>query len=105
MHGASEHLIGQHDFSSFSAGGSSVKTKVRELMKVEIKRGGGMISVTVIGDGFLRHMVRIIIGTLIEVGRGKISPDEVKNILERRDRRAAGPTAPAEGLTLMRVDY
>lgn len=64
-----------------------------------------MISFTVSADGFLRHMVRIMVGTLIEVGRGKVEPSAVAGILSGRDRKLAGPTAPPDGLTLMRVDY
>lgn len=102
---AAKYLLGEHDFRSFMAGGSSVKTTVRTLTRVEIRRGGGMISFLFAGGGFLRHMVRIIVGTLIEVGRGRVTPGEVKEILTVMDRRQAGPTAPAEGLTLIRVEY
>lgn len=105
MRKAAKHLVGTHDFSSFMASGSSVKTTVRTIKSISIKHGGPMVSINVTAGGFLRHMVRCIAGTLIAVGLGKKSPEEVKDILEAKDRTAAGPTAPATGLTLMRVVY
>jgi tRNA pseudouridine38-40 synthase len=105
MREAARYLTGRHDFKSFQAAGSSVKGTIRNLSRLEIKSGGGMISITAAADGFLRHMVRNIVGTLIEVGRGKLEPEEMGAILAGVDRKLAGPTAPAEGLTLLRVDY
>ena len=105
MREAAGMLVGRHDFRSFQAGGSSVRTTEREVLGLDVRRGGGMVSFVASADGFLRRMVRIIVGTLIEVGRGKLDPDEVGSILRGRDRRRAGPTAPAGGLTLMRVEY
>jgi len=105
MREAAVAFVGRHDFRSFQAAGSSVKSTVREIRRFEIRTGGAMISFTVSADGFLRHMVRIMVGTLIEVGRGKVEPSAVAGILSGRDRKLAGPTAPPDGLTLMRVDY
>lgn len=105
MRRASEHLTGKHDFRSFMGRGNAVKSTVRTLKDVEIKRGGGMISFHFTADGFLKQMVRILVGTLVEVGRGKIKPERIAEILAAIDRRSAGPTAPPEGLTLMRVEY
>jgi len=105
MNEAAAHLIGRRDFSSFRAAGSSVKSSIRDLRKLEIRRGGGMVSFVAVADGFLRHMVRNIVGTLIEVGVGRLEPEDVIDILEAKDRKLAGPTAPAAGLTLLKVDY
>ena len=105
MREAAGLLVGRKDFRSFQASGSSVRTTEREILGLEVRRGGGIVSIVASADGFLRQMVRIIVGTLIEVGRGKLDPDEVEHILQERDRRLAGPTAPAGGLTLMRVEY
>lgn len=105
MRGSARFLLGRHDFRSFQAAGGSVESTEREIKSLEIKRGGGMISITIRGDGFLRQMVRIIVGTLLEVGRGKRQPEEMAAIIAARDRTGAGPTAPACGLTLVRVDY
>jgi len=103
---AARHLEGTHDFASFCAAGSGARTTVRTLRRVAVERGvPGEIAVAVLGEGFLRHMVRIAVGTLLEVGRGRRDPEELPAVLAARDRRAAGPTAPAHGLTLVRVDY
>jgi tRNA pseudouridine38-40 synthase len=105
MREAADCLVGKHDFRSFMGRGSSIKSTVRTLKNVEIKRGGGMISYYFTADGFLKQMVRILVGTLIEVGRGKIGPEQAAAILAAGDRRSAGPTAPPEGLTLMGIEY
>lgn len=103
---AARHLEGTHDFASFCAAGSGARTTVRTLRRVAVRLPApGEIAVEILGEGFLRHMVRIAVGTLLEVGRGRREPDELPGILAARDRRAAGPTAPAHGLTLVRVDY
>lgn len=94
-------LVGEHDFSSFRAAGSDVKSNIRTLHRVEvIGEPGGEIAVVVEGSGFLRYMVRNLVGTLLEVGHGARSPDSVAALLAARDRAQAGPTAPAHGLTL-----
>ena len=81
------------------------KTAVRDLRSIEITRMGGEIRIALSADGFLYHMVRILVGTLLEVGEGKRSPEEMRAILEARERLEAGPTAPAQGLTLWSVRY
>jgi tRNA pseudouridine38-40 synthase len=97
---------GRHDFTSFQTAGSDVQTTVRTVSRLTVSgESRGDIAIEVEGDGFLRHMVRNLAGTLIEVGRGRRSPDSMAAILAARDRRRAGPTAPARGLTLIRVCY
>jgi tRNA pseudouridine38-40 synthase len=106
MAAAARACAGRHDFRSFQATGSDVKTTVRTISRLEVRgESRGEISIEVAGDGFLRHMVRNLAGTLIEVGRGRRSPDSMAAVLAARDRRRAGPTAPARGLTLVRVCY
>jgi len=115
-----KYLIGRHDFSSFQLSGSSTKNSVRTITKLSITshksyrspitdhrslQNGSAIFVDIVANGFLYGMVRSIVGTLIEVGRGKISPSKVKEILKARNRRLAGPTASAKGLYLMKVGY
>jgi tRNA pseudouridine38-40 synthase len=99
-------LVGSHDFASFRAAGGSGRTSVRTLSRVEWQGEiGGELRLEVEGNGFLRHMVRNLVGTLLEVGRGRRPAASLPALLEARDRRLAGPTAPAHGLTLVRVDY
>lgn len=99
-------LEGTHDFSSFRAAGSSPVTGVRTLHRITVAgEPGGEVILSVAGSGFLRHMVRNLAGTLIEVGRGRRAAHTLGEVLAARDRRRAGPTAPARGLTLVRVDY
>ncbi len=105
MRRASRFLLGTHDFSAFRTSGSSVKTSVREIRHIEVKRRRDRLTITVEGSGFLYNMVRSIVGTLIEVGRGKIEPARVKEILDSKDRSLAGPTAPPQGLFLEKVFY
>lgn len=103
MRRGAQYLVGEHDFKSFCATAAVVETTVRTLYDLSVEREGEEIIIRVSGSGFLYNMVRIIAGTLMEVGRGNIEPEKVKEILAARDRTAAGPTAPACGLTL--VDY
>lgn len=104
MRTAAEAFVGRHDFSSMRAAGSSAKTSTRRLTRFEISgRAGGEIGLEVEGEGFLRHMVRNLAGTLIEIGRGRWAPGRAAEILAARDRAKAGPTAPAEGLVLVSV--
>ena len=102
---AASNLLGRHDFAAFRNAGSTPGSAVRELRRLDIERRGDYIRIDVTGDGFLYKMVRNLAGTLIQVGRGKLSPGDVKRILEGRDRRLAGPTAPAKGLCLIEVFY
>ncbi len=105
MAAAARHLVGTHDFSCFRAVGSDVPTSVRTLREVAVTRVGDELWVEVRGDGFLRHMVRIMVGTLLEVGRGRLAPDALPAIVASRDRERAAKTAPARGLVLVEVDY
>ncbi|MBQ9614680.1 MAG: tRNA pseudouridine(38-40) synthase TruA [Lachnospiraceae bacterium] len=105
MRRAAAYLVGEHDFASFCSVYTQAKTTVRTITGIEILETGSCmprdIVIRVSGTGFLYNMVRIIAGTLMEVGRGAIAPEKTAEILEARDRRAAGPTAPARGLTLV----
>ncbi|UCD78028.1 MAG: tRNA pseudouridine(38-40) synthase TruA [Desulfobacterales bacterium] len=106
MRSAISHIIGSHDFKSFEATGSPRSHTTRNVMAAEIiENTGGSIIFKIEADGFLRYMVRNIVGTLVDVGLGKISADEFKKILESKDRSQAGATAPAHGLFLMEVKY
>lgn len=103
MQKGADFLVGEHDFKSFCASGAVVQTTVRTIDGILVEKQGDEIIIRVWGGGFLYNMVRIIAGTLMEVGRGNLEPGAVKDILAARDRGSAGPTAPACGLTL--VDY
>jgi tRNA pseudouridine38-40 synthase len=110
MGAAAARLEGRHDFASFQAAGSDVPTTDRTIassrvMKHSTLRGGALITYAVTGDGFLRHMVRTIAGTLVEIGRGRRRVEWIDEVLALRDRAAAGPTAPAHGLFLVAVEY
>ena len=105
MQTAADILVGEHDFAAFCASGSAVKTTVRKLRRVDVAREGETIEVRIEGNGFLYMMVRIIVGTLVEVGAGRMSAEQVAEILARGDRRAAARTAPPQGLTLIEVSY
>ncbi|MBU0610567.1 MAG: tRNA pseudouridine(38-40) synthase TruA [Armatimonadetes bacterium] len=105
MQEAGARLVGEHDFAAFCAAGGAARTTVRELYEVAVERNGEIVEIDVLGSGFLYMMMRIIVGTLVEVGLGKLTPARVGEILAGRDRRQAGATAPAGGLTLVRVEY
>jgi tRNA pseudouridine38-40 synthase len=105
MRKACTFLLGTHDFSSFCSARTEVEDKVRTIETIEISQDGDRISFRFIGNGFLYNMVRILVGTLIEVGSGKRQPEERVGILEKRDRRYAGKTAPGQGLYLWKVFY
>lgn len=105
MRKAAEYLVGEHDFASFCSAGSQVKTTVRTVYTLDIKEENDVISIRISGNGFLYNMVRIIVGTLMKVGLGVYPPEHVKEILEVKDRYAAGPKAPARGLTLIGIEY
>ena len=106
MRQAAGLLTGEHDFKSFCSVRTQVTDTVRTIYSIEVKRDEeDMIRIRVTGSGFLYNMVRIIAGTLMAVGMGQMAPEDMEGILEARDRRAAGPTAPARGLTLIRMEY
>lgn len=105
MRQAAALLEGKHDFKSFCGNAKMKKSTVRTIDCIEIKRSHGYIYFTFHGNGFLQNMVRILVGTLLEVGKNAMPPERVKEILEAKDRRFAGPTAPPQGLCLIKVDY
>jgi len=105
MRRASRVLVGRHDFASFQAAGAGVTDTVRTIHKLDVRELDAELSIDLVGDGFLRHMVRAIVGTLAEVGNGVRTPESLAGVLAARDRNAAGLTAPACGLTLMEVHY
>lgn len=106
MRRAGRFFIGEKDFTSFRAAGSDAPHSVREVTSVEvIEAEDGVVEIVVKGRSFLRHMVRIMVGTLVTVGMGKLKPEEVEDIIEARDRCAAPVTAPAQGLFLAEVRY
>ncbi|MCC7374058.1 MAG: tRNA pseudouridine(38-40) synthase TruA [Verrucomicrobiales bacterium] len=106
MREAARHLVGTHDFQAFTANPGYLRPNTtRTLFRCQVSRRGPLITVTIEGDGFLYKMCRGIAGTLAQVGLGKLAPDDIPRILEGRDRRVAGMTAPAHGLVLWRVRY
>lgn len=105
MRRAAAFLSGRHDFAAFCAAGSSVRGTVRTVATSEVRRHGDLIVFRVIADGFLYNMVRIMAGTLLEAGRGKLAPEAVPGILRSGRREEAGPTVPPQGLFLNRVFY
>jgi tRNA pseudouridine38-40 synthase len=103
---AAEAFLGSHDFAALQAAGSDVESTVRTLERLDVEREPpGELVFWVQGDGFLRHMVRNLVGTLLEVGSGRRSIESMGELLAGGDRRWAGPTAPAAGLTLVQVFY
>lgn len=105
MQRAGDALCGTHDFTSFCANRHMKKSAVRTLRAVTVTRDGGEVRLAFTGDGFLYHMARILAGTLLEVGLGRRSADDMQAILDKRDRAAAGETAPAQGLILWETEY
>lgn len=105
MQQAAEYLKGEHDFVSFCNVRTDVEDTVRTITALDVLRDGEEITVRITGNGFLYNMVRIIVGTLIRVGRGFYEPEQVREILEAKNRKAAGVTAPPQGLMLVRIDY
>lgn len=102
---AASYLVGEHDFKSFCSVHTTVESTVRTVYDIKVERQGDIIVIGITGNGFLYNMVRIIAGTLIQAGGGIINPDKVQEILMAKDRRAAGPTAPAHGLTMMGISF
>jgi tRNA pseudouridine38-40 synthase len=102
---AAAHLVGRHDFAAFTCSGGKPGGTVRTIHRLDVERCGDRIVVEVEGDGFLYKMVRTIVGTLLEVGRGERTVEDVARVRKARDRTRAGPSAPARGLTLVSVDY
>jgi tRNA pseudouridine38-40 synthase len=109
MQRAAVALLGTHDFRSFESSGAERKTSVRTILDLRVERGragqSDCITIEIAADGFLYNMVRAIVGTLVEVGRGKQPESWPGEVLRAMDRRAAGPTAPPQGLCLMKVEY
>lgn len=105
MNQAAAYLVGEHDFKSFCSAGAQVQTTVRTIYAVNVTKDDDMVHIRITGNGFLYNMVRIIAGTLMQVGTGLMEPEQVKEILEARDRSKAGPTAVAKGLTLVEIQY
>ena len=105
MKAAAGLLTGTHDFKSFCGNKKMKKSTVRTIEKIEFEQSGSRLHIYFTGNGFLQQMVRILTGTLIEVGQGKCAPDKITKILDAQDRQAAGPTAPAQGLFLVNVGY
>ncbi len=105
MRRAAACLVGTHDFKSFCSVNTTAETTVRTVYEITVDRCGDMITIRVTGSGFLYNMVRIIAGTLIEVGRGNWQPERMQDILRACDRAHAGPTAPACGLTLVKYEF
>ncbi len=105
MQQAANVLVGEHDFSAFRASGCGAVTANRRIDRIEVGREGDLIAIEVWGNAFLRNMVRILAGTLVDAGMGTSTPRQVREILEGRDRTAAGQTAPPQGLCLLEVFY
>ena len=105
MKQAAKYFEGEHDFKAFKASGTSSKSSVRTIYKAEVYQEGDRIMIELTGNGFLYNMVRIIAGTLVEVGFGKIEPNTIPEIIENKKRENAGKTLPPNGLYLMKVIY
>ena len=105
MRKAASYLVGQHDFASFCSTHTQTENTVRTIYYLSVLEEGKEITILICGNGFLYNMVRIIAGTLIEIGQGKREPEEVKEMLLARDRASSGPTAPPQGLCLMEYEF
>ena len=105
MKSAAQHLVGRHDFRSFCGNPKFKKSTIRTVDSIQIEQKGPYITFTYHGDGFLQNMIRILTGTLLEVGFGKRSPENMIQVLESENRASAGFMAPAQGLCLIEVDY
>ena len=105
MNEAVKYFVGEHDFKAFKASGTSSKSSVRTIYEAKIYRNAEKIYIELTGNGFLYNMVRIIAGTLVEVGLGKIEPTEIPKIIESKNREKAGKTLQPQGLYLVKVEY
>ena len=102
---AASSLLGEHDFSAFRAADGDSHNAIRRMSEARFDTVEGRLRFTITGDGFLKHMIRIVVGTLLDVGKGRVTPDRFREILQSKDRQRAGRTAPAHGLCLMHVRY
>lgn len=105
MQDAARSLVGRHDFGAFQTKGSKVKNSTRTIKDIRVRKRAGFIYIDIEADGFLYNMVRTIVGTLIEVGRDRLKADRIKKILKSKKRSLAGPTAPPQGLCLVKIRY
>lgn len=105
MRMAAQYFKGKHDFEAFHSQGTDIVGTVRTIYSIDVTRMGRMIYIDVVGNGFLYNMVRIMVGTLLDVGKGRLAPGAIEDILASRRREAAGATAPAKGLTMMAIYY
>ncbi len=105
MQKAANYLLGEHDFSSFKSSGTSSKSSVRTIYEAKVIKEQDRVIIELTGNGFLYNMVRIISGTLVEIGKGEKTPDDMKEILNAKDRKKAGKTLPPSGLFLANVSY
>jgi tRNA pseudouridine38-40 synthase len=105
MREAAQMLCGEHDFRAFRASDCERRTTVRVVRRLELDRQGAMLTVEIEATAFLKNMVRILVGTLVDLGRGQIAPGAIARMFATGDRTAGGITAPAQGLTLLRVIY
>lgn len=105
MRKAAQYLVGKHDFSAFRDSGDDERNPMRQIFSILIRKQGQKVSLCIRANGFLRHMVRVIVGSLLEVGRGKLPIGHIETALMAKDRRKSGPTAKATGLTLLKVHY
>lgn len=105
MQKAVTYFVGEHDFSSFKSSGTSSKSSVRIIYDANVEKDGEKVKISLTGNGFLYNMVRIISGTLVEVGLNNIEPEDIPKIIEAKNRQRAGKTLPPQGLFLMKVEY
>jgi len=105
MQAAAARFVGRHDFAAFRASNCATKTSVRRIDSVDVSQDGDFIIIDVVGEGFLKNMVRVMVGTLVDIGKGRFAEEYVSWLLQDRDRKKAGVTAPACGLCLMKVYY
>jgi tRNA pseudouridine38-40 synthase len=105
MEEAGASLLGEHDFSAFRAANGDSPNQVRRVYQAFFLSEGNRLQFVITGNGFLKHMIRIVVGTLLDVGRGRLTPGAFREVLESKDRQRAGRTAPAHGLCLMQVSY